>query len=229
MTTPTPSSDAAETPSNGEPHVAPKNSGPKNGTPQDGERHDTQKRPLPQWMNVVALVAIVALVIGAVYFTQRPKSDDADIEMISEVDSGSTQSLDVGQPAPDFKTLDVNGYPFLLADTAGQPTWLVFNATWCSGCRAEIPEVQQLAARDDVEVIGIYFNETSDEVRPFVERLDLDYTHLADPNAEISGSYGVSGVPSHVLIDKNGNIAWTKIGTINEADIEQAMAKLQSG
>lgn len=183
------------------------------------------ERTRPAWVNYVILAVIVVLVVGAIYIAKHPSADQADVSVETPSDASIT-SVKVGDPAPEFKALDIDGLPFQLEDAAGKPLWLVFNATWCSACRAEIPEVQELASRDDLELVAIYMNETSDEVRPYVDKLGLEYKHLADPNAEVSRAYGISGVPSHVLIDGDGQIAYTKMGGITEADITEALANL---
>lgn len=179
----------------------------------------------PTWVNYVVLVVIVVLVVGAIYIAKRPSTDQSDVS-VETPSEASIASVKVGDPAPEFKALDINGLPFQLEDAAGKPLWLVFNATWCSACRAEIPEVQQLATRDDLAVVAIYMNESSDDVRPYVDKLGLEYKHLADPNAEVSRAYGVSGVPSHVLVSGDGKIVYTKMGGITEADVTEALANL---
>lgn len=168
-----------------------------------------------QWMRPLILVAIVVLVLAAVYFGL--KKDDSSVEVVET----TTQSLEKGDVAPRFTALDKDGQP-IDSDTLSGRVWLVFNATWCSSCRAEIPEVHELADRTDVEVIAIYLRENTADVRAFAERLGLEYTQVADPNGEISTAYGISSVPSHVLIE-NGTVSFKKLGALRQDDIAAAL------
>lgn len=171
-----------------------------------------QQRP---WVRPLVLVAIVILVLAAVYLGL--KKDDSSVEVVES----TTHSLDVGEVAPRFTALDKDGQP-IDSDTLTGRVWLVFNATWCSSCRAEIPEVQELADRSDVEVIAVYLRENTADVRAFAERLGLEYTQIADPNGEISTAYGISSVPSHVLVE-DGQVTFKKLGALRQDDIATAL------
>lgn len=166
---------------------------------------------------VIILLAIIVVVLGAVYVAQKPQEDTVT------VDKTDGKTIRLGEEAPNFKALDIKGHPFELSSLKGKPVWLVFNATWCSNCRAEIPEIQELAKEDTIAVVSIYLNEDSTHVRQYAEKLGLTYTQIPDARGTISASYGVSAVPSHVVIDDQFKVKWIKAGTISRQDIKKAL------
>lgn len=174
--------------------------------------------------NIIVLV-VTALVLGGVWLIAKP---DASADA-TEVDvQGSAVLPEVGSAPPDFTTVDIEGNEIALADFEGEPVWLVFMATWCSGCRAEVPDVQEIhETRDDVNVVAVYLREGEDTVADFADRLGLTFTHISDPQATLNSAYGVRAVPTHVFIDDAGVVRHTYVGVMGMTQIEEALASIR--
>ena len=54
-----------------------------------------------------------------------------------------------------------------------------------------------------------------------------DLPVLLDPDGTIAGSFGVSAVPTAVIIDKEGKISETKVGLTTAADLQAATDALR--
>ncbi|MDK8602173.1 TlpA family protein disulfide reductase [Trueperella bernardiae] len=145
---------------------------------------------------------------------------------VSQVDVDSAQPAPtVGEPAPAFTAVDVAGNEVSLEALHGKPVWLLFAATWCQGCRAEMPDVQAVAdARDDVEVVVAFVGEQDNTVSGYLSRAGYDFAAVADESNDLSRAYGVLGIPAHFLIDAEGNVANYRVGVLSEDSIEEFLS-----
>ncbi|MDR2379590.1 MAG: TlpA family protein disulfide reductase [Bifidobacteriaceae bacterium] len=179
---------------------------------------------------VVALTA--ALAAGAVYILRGGERSAAgapgDSGAVTQVEAAGGQNgpaPEVGEPAPNFAETDVEGRQVALEDLRGRPVWLVFGATWCANCRAEMTDVaavaQQLAG--EAQVVAFYFGESAEAVADYAERLGLDFPQIADPLTEIGAKYRVMGVPTHVFLDADGVVTAIDVGPLTQA---QALKRL---
>ena len=116
-----------------------------------------------------------------------------------------------GGKAPDFSLDNIKGGKISLSDYKGKDNvLLVFWATWCPFCVEEIPELNKLTDthKDKFKIIGIDIKEDSEKVKNFVEKRTIRYDMVIDTTGSVAQSYGVIGIPTNVLIDKDGNILY---------------------
>ncbi|HUH13677.1 MAG TPA: TlpA disulfide reductase family protein [Longimicrobiales bacterium] len=96
-------------------------------------------------------------------------------------------------------------------------------ATWCAPCRREIPELQVLQERygeRGLKVVGVSLDApgSNERVREFLQEFGVEYTILRDPHEAIGGLLGVVGMPTTVLIDREGVIRWRHLGAVTADD-----------
>lgn len=132
-----------------------------------------------------------------------------------------------GSSAPDFTLDDMDGNAFHLADHVGQEVILLnFWATWCEPCRVEMPHLDRLqeSYRDrGLRVLAISMDgpESVSRVRSHVNRYDFALTVLLDHESEVSQLYNPRrAAPLNVIIDREGEITWTREG-YNPGDEEE--------
>lgn len=112
-------------------------------------------------------------------------------------------------PAPDFSLQDLQGKTFKLHKQLGKPVVIFFGATWCPSCRAEIPAYKAIYkkyAGQGLEVIYIDINEPAEKVARFAKNYSFPYLVLLDRDGSVASDYNIGGVPTLVLINKDGNI-----------------------
>jgi cytochrome c biogenesis protein CcmG/thiol:disulfide interchange protein DsbE len=74
-------------------------------------------------------------------------------------------------------------------------------------------------APEEVAVIGVAMDEGSlENVRKFVQVLRMDYP-IALPEPMSQMSYGMNGLPTTLLVDRNGAVARTYVGAVRKADL----------
>ena len=124
----------------------------------------------------------------------------------------------VAEKAPDFVLTDLKGQKFRLSDHRGKrPVLIIFSTTWCTFCKAEIPHFKSLYAtyaRQGLEVVNIDIQESKEKVARFASQNQLPYRVLLDEDGSVSGVYDIRGVPTMVLVDKNGMVACRQCRTV---------------
>lgn len=132
--------------------------------------------------------------------------------------------------APEFVLKDSSGKTVRLRDYRGKVVLLDFWATWCHGCKIEIPwymEFQRKYEKSGFSAIGVSMDDDGwKSVRPFLEENKLNYPivigdkHLAD----LYG--GVPSMPMTLLIDQNGKIADSHAGMVDKDVFESEIQEL---
>ncbi len=121
--------------------------------------------------------------------------------------------------APNFTLQTLDGKEVTLSELKGKVILLDFWATWCGPCRESIPHLIQLYKnyqKDGLVVIGMNVEKGEmDTVRRFVKSLDIPYPITLSPD-EVQRDYRVSGLPTTILIDKQGRIREKMVGFTSE-------------
>ena len=105
-----------------------------------------------------------------------------------------------------------NAVTEFIAASKGKVIYIDFWATWCSPCRAEIPDAKRLAsefAKDDVIFLNLCAQSREDDWSKLVKQKELGGEHMFLSDAEydqLSKLYDVSGFPTYVLIDRAGTV-----------------------
>jgi peroxiredoxin len=115
-------------------------------------------------------------------------------------------------PAADFTLPDLDGQPVALNQFLGKkPVLLVFWATWCPECKAAIPEINAMATGPlaaKLQVLGLDFRESREKVANAVKARGIRYPVLLDEKGRVARAYGVVGIPTYVLIGRDGKVAY---------------------
>jgi peroxiredoxin len=114
--------------------------------------------------------------------------------------------------APDFSLKTIDGEDIRLNSFRGKKfVHLTFWATWCPACLMEIPKLKKLyqAVGDkpfEILSISVGVNDSIKKVRKVQEQKQLPYKILFDESGMVSQQYGIMGIPTHIVIDKDGKV-----------------------
>ena len=144
------------------------------------------------------------LIMGQAMFAQEAE----DLDLTYAVDM-----LAPGTEAPEFTLNDITGKPVSISDFRGRKVVLVFWASWCPDCRAEVPELKaMMAAADPSEVafVSVSFDRTREAFETYVSENYIGGVQLFDPagkkESKVGEFYHIKWIPSLYLIDKDGKI-----------------------
>ncbi|HLK62856.1 MAG TPA: TlpA disulfide reductase family protein [Bryobacteraceae bacterium] len=132
--------------------------------------------------------------------------------------------------APDFVLRDSTGKMATLKKYRGKVVLLDFWATWCHGCKEEIPwfsEFAKTSSKKGLAVVGVSMDEGGWKVlEPFLAENHIPYRMVLGDDATAKG-YGIDNLPDTFLIDRHGKIAAAYVaGMVDRGDVEENIKKM---
>ena len=138
------------------------------------------------------------------------------------------------KPAPMLSLKDATGKSLRLSDYKGRVVLLDFWATWCTGCKLEIPwfmEFDKKYASKGLTSIGVAVDEEGwKTINPYLSGHPITYPVVLGDFDVMEKTFGLpASLPVTLLIDRQGRIAQTHAGVVErqkfEADIRLLLAE----
>jgi cytochrome c biogenesis protein CcmG, thiol:disulfide interchange protein DsbE len=134
-------------------------------------------------------------------------------------------------PAPAFVLPVIhNGEPgsrLSLADLKGQAVIVDFWATWCQPCAMQTPVLDRLSRRHrerGLRVVGVdVLDDDAAAAAGYAAQKGLSYPIVVDETGITQREYGVSKLPSLIIIDREGRIVHRTSGFVDEASLERLL------
>lgn len=139
----------------------------------------------------------------------------------------------IGADAPRFAVPRLEGPDFDLGPLLGQKAVLLaFWSIYCVSCVQEMPKLVEIYKRhsENLEIVGIDMDSFGTKrVAQFVKGLNyrIPYPVVIDRERQIGARYGVSELPTTILIDRTGKIAYYHVNYAegDEVEIEEQVKK----
>ncbi len=147
-------------------------------------------------------------------------TENTSENQVAEEDSTASEKKNV-TPAFDFTLTDQYGNKHKLSDYKGKVVFLNFWATWCPPCKKEMPDIEELYNKynlnqDEVVFLGVANPKSveyprnqdveKEEIKSFLEDNKYTFPTLFDETGEVFRNYNISAFPTTFMIDKEGNI-----------------------
>jgi thiol-disulfide isomerase/thioredoxin len=136
----------------------------------------------------------------------------------------------VGEPAPAFELPLLDGGRVSLAEHAGSDVVVLdFWATWCGPCRKGLPvlhEVTRDYAGQGVAFYAVNLRETPEQIRAFLEEMEIDPPVALDEDGSVGQAYGATSIPTTIIIGKDGTVQAVHVGI--PADTSQLADQLRN-
>lgn len=189
------------------------------------------------FMGILMLTGKMNAVSGALSSTET-QEEATEAESESEEEEEAAEEVKT-IPAIDFTLKDQYGNTHTLSDYKGKTVFLNFWATWCSPCRAEMPDIQKLyeefqQEEEDIVILGVAApnlgREKSEEgIKGFLEENGYTYPVLMDTEAEAFQAYGINSFPTTFMIDKDGNVFGYIPGQLSEETMRDIIRQTVDG
>ena len=184
---------------------------------------------------LIVLLITAALVAGGMWAVNGKKASSATaaggVQAVSIPGKSTVPPPKVGTPAQDFTVTTIDGTKVSLSSYKGKAVWLVFGASWCAACTAEVPEIEAAYKEygpQGLVILGINITEDSDTVRAYAKRVGITFPIAADPQTAIADAYRVTAIPSHFFIDRTGVLREMRQGSVSAETIPTSLKGLMS-
>lgn len=185
-------------------------------------------------LNLITVIAILFMISSCGKKEEAPKTEQKKTETTQQQNTSSNTSASSSQifkisAVEESKsekllpnvTWDENGKKVTLADQKGKVLLINFWATWCAPCKKEMPDLSLINTElkdKDFKMYGInVFFKGSPTIETVLQQIPVSYPIL-DGNDEVVAAFEkamgskMEGVPTTLIIDKNGKIVDTMVG-----------------
>jgi peroxiredoxin len=140
-----------------------------------------------------------------------------------------------GDKALGFNLKSLNGKSYSMNSFKGKVVLLNLWASWCSGCKKEMPEFYKLqkSMGRNFKIVAVSIDKNSADAKLFLASVNkkthmkTPFVVLHNPSKSLAKAYKAQAMPSSYLIDKKGIIRAVIVGSLNHNDIVQLKAEIK--
>lgn len=183
------------------------------------------------------LSTIVLITIAAFWIGIRLGTEDCPSCIVVDVASGAFANDEPDAPAQattpapkaNWSAVDTEGKLFTINDLDGKVGVLVYWATWCAGCKSEIPDLIALRkefATSDVEIVGLSVDEAHKDLDAYAKKEGINY-RIARVNPSIVDAFGhAESIPTLLIVDQEGRIHFRHTGVVSKDALSERVRSL---
>ncbi|MFA8343577.1 MAG: TlpA family protein disulfide reductase [Rhodothermaceae bacterium] len=138
--------------------------------------------------------------------------------------------------AHNFTLPDLEGRKVSLSDYKDQIIVLDFWATWCTPCIASFPamkEAQNYFKNKNIDVKFLFIDTWEDleqdvlinDIKTILKKNNYQFHVLLDLNSEVVEKYQIEGLPTKIIIGRDGNVKYMSTGS--SGDPNEVVAELK--
>jgi len=192
---------------------------------------------------------VLAIAIMSVGCSKEPEEQLAEEQMTEDqptVEQSAADQPVVDQPVIDQATAEQMLQPetgpvtisvatddgmFLSTEYKGKVIYLDFWASWCGPCRESFPWMNEMRAKygeDGLHVIAVSLDQDKDLARQFAAEFNAEFMIGFDLDGSVANQFGVRGLPSSVIIGRDGKLVESHTGfnQIQAVEFEESLVKV---
>lgn len=184
----------------------------------EGEPQELPTEPRDRWGRIALVAVLVLALLISLQALRRPRLPTP------------------GSEVPPLTLAMLDGPPIELHSLVGDVVLLDFWATWCPPCVESMPVVERVSRELGPKgVVAIAVNrddapKREQLVRRFLERHRLDDLQVAMDDGRAAAAFGITGLPTLIVLGRDGQVAATHLGSIDELGLRRLVEKaLQAG
>ncbi len=199
--------------------------------PTPGQKPSDNGSPSPVLI-IFLVIPLLGILVALLMVAGELRSQQTAVPQDMPPDlAGNAASL-VNQVAPDFTLPSLDGPDVTLSDYRGRVVFVNFWQTTCPPCVEELPEFREFLADHDpaeVTLLAVNVDETRQTITDFfTEHNIVGIPVVLDENSAVRRTYGVMGYPVTFVIDEEGIVRFTMIGSITYDDMEELLDLAQT-
>ncbi|WP_392456384.1 thiol-disulfide oxidoreductase ResA [Chryseomicrobium aureum] len=167
------------------------------------------------YIRTAILTVLVVAIIGTIYVNVTKEKNAV---------------LAVGDQAPDFQLVDMEGNVQRLSDYEGQGVFLNFWGTWCKPCAKEMPYIDkhyQLNKDQGVQTIAVNIAESDFKVNSYTKQYGMTFPVVIDRKKNVMELYNIGPLPTTFLVNPDGEIVRIIQGEMTEQDVANFMEEIK--
>lgn len=160
--------------------------------------------------SIMALLLVLVMAMSGMSFAAAEESD--------------AKMYTVGDTMDDFSIALTDGTTVTLSELLESHKAVLINiwATWCGPCRSEFPYMEEAYAQvqDDLAIVAVSCEptDTDEVINAFKEEYGLSILPMASDSIGLTDWFDYSGIPTSIMVDRNGVICWQESGSITSVD-----------
>ncbi|OAS15504.1 cytochrome c biogenesis protein CcdA [Paenibacillus oryzisoli] len=123
------------------------------------------------------------------------------------------------ESAIDFTVTDLHGERVTLSDLKGKNVYINFWATWCKWCIKEMPDMEKVYhdyKDENLVLLAVDVGESHDKVTAYLKEHPYSFRVVLDPDKKVTQAYKLRSIPVSIFVDKQGRVAYNRVGTLTE-------------
>lgn len=198
---------------------------------QERKKEQIRKREIIRKIKYVSVLVILIIIVSVVVIIyQPPNENDKNDDNTHGDNNGNNIGTEVGQFAPVFELVDTDNVIFDLEDSKGSVVVLDFMATWCGPCETELEHLKDVRSYYDysaVKIVSIDIDDTesAEKLNNYKYNNSCDWIFAAG-GGSVRDTYKIGNIPTIYIIDKQGTIAYKKVGVADYSILKSEIDKI---
>jgi thiol-disulfide isomerase/thioredoxin len=137
----------------------------------------------------------------------------------------------VGKHVASFSLPGLKGGTIVAPWKSGHAAVLIFFASWCGPCKAEMPKVAAyLRSHNEgsIRVIGMDSHDPRGPGTAFVKKSGVAFPVAYDPNLTVASLFNLVAIPDTAFVNAKGVITQIYIGAIPKSQLVKGLATLRA-